>query len=53
MEEYTVKLIIRGVPTMTDREFNFLIMWLRKKAKEIKKERNEICKRYISTLTIF
>lgn len=50
MEDYTAKLIIRDIPTMTDFEFDFLVKWLKEKAKEIKKDRNQYSKRYVSTL---
>jgi hypothetical protein len=50
MKKYTAKLIVRGIPEMNKDEFNFLIKWLKQKANELKKERDEYGKLYTATL---
>jgi hypothetical protein len=50
MKNYTAKLIINGIPEMNKNEFDFLVKWLKNKAKELRKEREEYSKHYTATL---
>ena len=52
MDDYTVKLVVKGIPKMDDREFTAVVKWLKEKQKDLVKERLEYSNTYVAKFYI-